>query len=248
MIVRNAAALAMALLIADQVSAKACDWTHPGARQFSGDVVAAVNAYQDIPAAIRAALQQRMARRQYDDIVTITRDRVEGRSSYNPQIRDMHWASGLCKGPVSRARWLDDMQERGLVYCEGEHCILVPTVCRNVSRITKLTSSTDGAIDISPSAGRSFQSQAAPTGLSMNQQTIPPMVTWADLARPAPLQPQAHQQPMAWPHYDAAKIVFLPSPAPPINEPSIAAMLSIGLAVVFAATRRSIPRSSTPNR
>lgn len=29
------------------------------------------------------------------------------------------------------------MQERGLVYCDGGDCILVPTVCRNVSRIAR---------------------------------------------------------------------------------------------------------------
>jgi hypothetical protein len=25
----------------------------------------------------------------------------------------------------------------GLVYCEQEHCLIVPTVCRNVSRVTR---------------------------------------------------------------------------------------------------------------
>jgi hypothetical protein len=38
---------------------------------------------------------------------------------------------------VTRARWTDRMHERGLVYCEQGHCILVPTVCRNVSRIDR---------------------------------------------------------------------------------------------------------------
>jgi len=37
------------------------------------------------------------------------------------------------------------MQERGLVYCDSGQCILVPTVCRNVSRITRAGVSPDHA-------------------------------------------------------------------------------------------------------
>jgi len=38
---------------------------------------------------------------------------------------------------VTRSAWTAGMKERGLVYCEGGQCILVPTVCRNVSRISR---------------------------------------------------------------------------------------------------------------
>ena len=37
------------------------------------------------------------------------------------------------------------MQERGLVYCESGQCILVPTVCRNVSRIARSAVDSDRA-------------------------------------------------------------------------------------------------------
>lgn len=102
-----------------------------------GDVVAAVDRYRDIPAPVRATLKARMAARQYDEIVSIRRDRIEGRARYDAAIRDMHFGTGQLCGTVTRARWTEAAQERGLVYCESGHCLLVPTVCRNVSRITR---------------------------------------------------------------------------------------------------------------
>ena len=42
------------------------------------------------------------------------------------------------------------MQERGLVYCVQGVCILVPTVCRNVSRITRVPASATPAAGAAP--------------------------------------------------------------------------------------------------
>ena len=116
----------------------ACSWDQPGHNPFMGDVVAAVDRYPDIPVEVRARLKQRMAQRDYDDIVSIRRDSLAGTRSYNPAIRDMHFGVDRVCTQVSRQKWTAERQERGLVYCEGSHCILVPTVCRNVSRITRL--------------------------------------------------------------------------------------------------------------
>lgn len=113
----------------------ACDWNAPGHNPFMGDVAAAVDAYQDIPAATRARLRQRMAERAYDEVVRIRRDSIEGRRAYRSDIRDMHFGSGQRCATVDRSRWTAQAEERGLVYCEDGHCVLVPTVCRNVSRI-----------------------------------------------------------------------------------------------------------------
>lgn len=115
-----------------------CSWNQPGHDPFMGDVVAAVDRYQDIPAPVRARLKARMAVRAYDEIVSIRRDGIEGRARYGAEIRDMHFGAGQVCGTVNRASWTTAAQERGLVYCEADHCILVPTVCRNVSRITRL--------------------------------------------------------------------------------------------------------------
>ena len=115
----------------------ACSWDRPGHNPFMGDVVAAVDRYSDIPTAVRARLKQRMQARQYDDFVDIRRDSISGRAAYEPTIRDMHFGLDQVCRQVTRARWSAQMHERGVVYCEQEHCILVPTVCRNVSRIER---------------------------------------------------------------------------------------------------------------
>ena len=79
-----------------------------------------------------------MASRQYDDIAVIRRDTVVGQHLYSPEIRDMHFGQGQICRTVTRTQWTPTTEERGLVYCESGHCIIVPTVCRNVSRVTRL--------------------------------------------------------------------------------------------------------------
>lgn len=129
--------LAAIALAASGATLPQCSWDRPGVNPFMGDVVAAVDRYKDIPAATRAKLKERMQQRSYDEMVTITRDEIQGKGRYGSSIRDMHFGQGSVCGSVTRAGWTDKMQERGLVYCEDGHCILVPTVCRNVSRITR---------------------------------------------------------------------------------------------------------------
>ncbi|MDC8759352.1 MHFG family PEP-CTERM protein [Janthinobacterium fluminis] len=114
-----------------------CNWNRPGVNPFMGDVVAAVDRYTEIPAAVRERLKQRMRDRNFDEFVTISRDAISGRHDYDARISDMHFGEGRVCKQVSRAGWNAQMKERGLVYCEQDHCILVPTVCRNVSRITR---------------------------------------------------------------------------------------------------------------
>jgi hypothetical protein len=114
-----------------------CSWDRPGVNPYTGDVVAAVDRYPDIAPEVRARLKQRMAQRAYDEVVTIRRDSITGKGRYGRTIRDMHFGSHQVCGTVSRSAWSAQMQERGLVYCEGTECILVPTVCRNVSRIAR---------------------------------------------------------------------------------------------------------------
>lgn len=116
-----------------------CDWSHPGVNPFMGGLPEALDHYADIPPAVRARLQARMQSRDYDDLVSIRRDGMVGRGGYEygSEIRDMHFGTGQVCRQVSRSSWTPDMQERGLVYCDSGECILVPTVCRNVSRISR---------------------------------------------------------------------------------------------------------------
>jgi hypothetical protein len=133
----------MSLLLASALAASTatlptCSWDRPGVDPFMGNVVAAVDRYADIPAETRARLKQRMAVRQYDEVATIRRDSITGKSGrYGAQLRDMHFGNGVVCREVTRAAWSEHAVERGLVYCEGEHCLIVPTVCRNLSRVTR---------------------------------------------------------------------------------------------------------------
>lgn len=128
----------LALAVSAGSTLPQCSWDRPGVNPFMGDVVAAVDRYQDIPAATREKLKARMKARSYDDIAVIERDSIQGRDSYAPEIRDMHFGPGAVCRTVTRSKWTATTQERGLVYCEDGQCILVPTVCRNVSRIKRL--------------------------------------------------------------------------------------------------------------
>lgn len=118
-------------------SLPSCSWNRPGADPYVGEVPAAVERYRDIPPEVRAALRARMERRAYDDIAVIRRDEIVGQHRYG-ELRDMHFGKGrLCRS-VTRSGWPQQAEERGLVYCEQGHCIIVPTICRNVSRVTRL--------------------------------------------------------------------------------------------------------------
>jgi len=128
----------LALAVSAGSTLPQCSWDRPGVNPFMGDVVAAVDHYKDIPAATREKLKARMKARSYDDIAVIERDAIKGQAPYAPEIRDMHFGPGAICRTVTRSKWTATTQERGLVYCEDGQCILVPTVCRNVSRIRRL--------------------------------------------------------------------------------------------------------------
>jgi hypothetical protein len=112
-----------------------CSWDQPGHNPFMGDVVAAV-AHYDLPEPAQRVLQERMAKRQYDDLVEITHDKISGRYDYIA-LRMMHFGQGqICANP-RRDKW-GSRVERALVYCIDDTCVLVPTVCRNVSLVTRV--------------------------------------------------------------------------------------------------------------
>lgn len=137
-----------------------CSWNRPGVDPFMGDVVAAVDRYTDIAPQVREQLKERMRARQYDEIVVISRDAIRGKGNYNARISEMHFGPGRVCRNVTRAGWSEQMQERGLVYCVQGQCILVPTICRNVSRITQAPASAPPAAGAAP--GGAAPGAAAP--------------------------------------------------------------------------------------
>ena len=71
------------------------------------------------------------------DYATITRGFIESAQgyTYSPTITDMHFGKGeRCILP-DRSRWSPDRRESALVWCYRGHCIAVPKICNNVSRV-----------------------------------------------------------------------------------------------------------------
>lgn len=132
----------MSLLIAVTLAAatqSTCSWDRPGQNPYTGSAAAAIDRYTDIPADVRGTLKRRIEEVQPDDTVNITRDRISGKYQYNPAIRDMHFGAASVCNTVTRSQWAASRIEPGAVYCVGEHCILVPRICGNVSRISRAT-------------------------------------------------------------------------------------------------------------
>ena len=131
----------MSLLLAVTLAAAVqptCSWDHPGSNPYTGSTADAIDRYTDIPESVRGTLKRRVADHLPDDRVEITRDHISGKSQYNPAIRAMHFGSSSVCESVSRNKWSELRSEPAAVYCVGEHCILVPKICGNVSRISKL--------------------------------------------------------------------------------------------------------------
>jgi hypothetical protein len=238
--------LAAALLTASSVL-PVCSWDKPGQNPYMGDVPSAVDRYADIPRPVREALKSRMRARQYDDIAVIKRDAIVGKNgaAYSG-LRDMHFGPGNVCRTVTRSKWTDTTTERGLVYCEREHCIIVPTVCRNVSRITapKVVAKNEEPLEFETAAGPlkdepepvivaqvdnsplTFETAAGPSAV------IPPVVP-VDVPGTAfvpsfPGFPQYTQPPMQ-----------LTPLTPAIPEPQTWALMLLGLCGVWLVVRRS---------
>lgn len=220
-----------------------------------GDVVAAVDRYQDIPAEVRQRLKRRMAERRYDDIARIDRDSISGRYTYDKELREMHFANGQVCARVGRERWPAGATERGLVYCESGHCIIVPTVCRNVARITRLSERVAGDAAAGddallarskPSGGAGAGAVAAPgPGLELRFDPPaagpPPTVAAPPAASFEQLNPGLGAAPISTP----PSAVAAPGPASPLGSVA-AAIASTTPAVVAAPVLNPAPGSPAP--
>ncbi|MGM9481953.1 MHFG family PEP-CTERM protein [Roseateles sp. NT4] len=251
----------LALAVSAGSTLPQCSWDRPGVNPFMGDVVAAVDRYQDIPAATREKLKARMKARSYDDIAVIERDGITGKATYAPEIRDMHFGPGAVCRTVTRTKWTATTQERGLVYCEDGQCILVPTVCRNVSRIRRLDKPTAVAPARAANVASStregeeampleFEAPAAgPTAAAAAPDSFAStsgVPTLASLPSPSGgsrgpsliggglpnLPPGTVPRPGGGPSGD------LPGPTPAVPEPGTWAMIALGLLVVIFRARQ----------
>jgi hypothetical protein len=236
------------MLVAATVTLPSCSWDKPGADPYMGSMEAAVDRYRDIPPDVRDRLKARMRTRAYDDIATIGRDKIEGKRSYS-NLRDMHFGNGRICRQVTRTKWLSTAVERGLVYCEGEHCLIVPTVCRNLSRITA-----DTPLDIETAAGPPEDPIDPPSSANMlgGQRFVDeqgPLAMRRLQLEPPPGSPEepplsevvtdfGNDPPPGPPPPDPFPDPRPPPLPPPIPEPSTWIMMMAGLALVVGTARR----------
>jgi hypothetical protein len=155
---RNQVVIVANVVSAVVAAASGCSWAHPGANPYRGDPVAVLADFA-MPEETRRQLRTEMAAYRYTDIAIITRDDIVGRERYG-DLREMHSGRGqTCRGAVDRSAWKSEWKELGIVYCVGETCVLVPTVCNNVSLVTRMTDKKgpaaggDDPLDFSPAAG-----------------------------------------------------------------------------------------------
>ena len=133
-----------------------CSWAHPGANPYRGDPVRALGDF-GLPVATREKLRAAMAAHRTTDVVTITRDDIVGTHGY-ADLREMHSGGGrVCHGAVDRSAWSATRREPALVYCADDACVIVPTICNNVSLVTRRPEREaaihEEPIDIAPAAG-----------------------------------------------------------------------------------------------
>ncbi len=117
-----------------------CPWADRGLDRFGGDLVESVDNYTSIPVATRRKLQAKMASRKYDDMTHLTATGNTSDTYVYGAPTYMHFGTNgrICR-TVDISKWaMDDPGERGLVYCEDGHCVVVWTVCRNLSLIERI--------------------------------------------------------------------------------------------------------------
>lgn len=225
-----------------------CSWDKPGANRYTGDTLAALDAYSDMSETTKASLRAKMAAHKYDDVVIITRDAIVGEGNYLPGIYGMHFGSaGRVCATVSRQKWKPESAERGLVYCADGQCILVPAVCGNVSRIDKRQPREEigagGAApndypgsfgDVSsagPSSLPTFRLTEAPSPSTVETPAPMPPMTWPVINEPFPVwhQPLPHWTPVPPPHIP---------PVSPVPEPAEWLLMAIGGLIIIVYSKQ----------
>lgn len=225
-----------------------CSWDRPGVNPYTGNANAAIDRYTDLPPSVRAELKKRIASKQPDDMVSITRDAITSDSTgaYDPAIRDMHFGAASVCHSVTRNKWAKSRSESAAVYCAENHCIVVPKICGNISRISRPAAPVAHAAE-DGAGGRApiLVAAAAPVVLVP---AAAPMTVFAprevELAPPLPVAaPPAFVN--SAPPFEVQVGLPPPPPAPPppqlpVPEPEGWAMLLAGVGLLgWLAKRRA---------
>lgn len=195
-----------------------------------------------------------METRDVTENVTITRDAIEGSRTYDPQITAMHFGQRTICDRVTRDRWSETAREPGAVYCADSHCLLVPRICGNVSRIRivgggggRAGAGLPGPTPLPPAA----PAQPALPAPEIDVRITDEIALLPSRPRAAAPAPAPWQSPWADSGYLWSVGVPLPQPpttVSPVPEPSGWHMLAGGLLVGFAVRRRALRRGAPTTR
>lgn len=237
-----------------------CSWDRPGANPYTGNTDAAIDRYTDIPERTRVKLKHRITYGNPDETVNITRDAITGKYVYNPEIRDMHFGAASVCHTVTRSKWSESRNEPGAVYCVDQHCILVPKICGNVSRIVRPRPAVAALPPPAVEAPPYWNDHVGDTDLGLVDapivEDVPDLRTAGFLPAPmaaAPIEERVVDEPGAYtgrpvpaglpvfPNGGTTRPVTPPpgpSPVAPVPEPETYAMLLSGLGLLGFAARR----------
>jgi hypothetical protein len=154
-----------------------CSWDNPGINPYTGTVVEAVSHY-NLNKEAKEEILLKLSHHSFDDSVIIDKDSIEGSKSYT-NVREMHFGANKICHSVSRTKW-KGRQERGLVYCSGDQCIIIPSVCGNVSRVDRAVRSSAMSSSNSGYAAYTPAPSTPPPSVYWPIQPIPSLITQQD--------------------------------------------------------------------
>lgn len=238
------------------VTAAVCSWNNPGVNRYQHEPVKALVNYAFNPIQ-KQELAVKMERRQYDEFVEIKRNSISGENIY-VNLRGMHFGDNKVCARVDTSKWPEEYTERGLVYCPslGDTCVLVPTVCNNVSLVTRVkiksfptsnkTESTESISvpDISMSSIPSLDPIPSAFTLSnasaLNSPLLHPVgqITNTRAFSPVGYFPVGATFPSFIQPYSPPVTPFLPPVIPGIPEPSTFLLVGLGIITIARFSTR----------
>jgi hypothetical protein len=210
-----------------------CDWSTPGADRYTGTVAAAIAAY-GLPIATQSALIRAWERREFTDTVVIDREAIRGKTGNYGNLRAMHFGSAgrICQ-TVTRAGWSDSHIETGLVLCADSACIVVPSACSNVARITRRPDALAGPSGVGDTGAPQVVADDVPIAIADPFAQAPEAVT--------PVGPASFYGSPGWPYapsYVVGGYITHPEPVSSVPEPESWALLLAGLGAIWFVARR----------